>query len=492
MTDILSQIIEKRKADLLSLGVTFGIQIPEKRTRPVVPFLSECGTILEVKRASPSKGNIAPDLNPVELAKTYASAGTQAISVLTEPHFFKGSLTDLIQASGAIHTCSFLRKDFILEEEEIEVSYRCGADAVLLIARILETPLLLKLAARCRDFGMTPFIEIRSLDDLEKLKAAAAEGMVVGGVNARDLATFRLDPLIPAARRDLMPCKAVFESGALTPEAAAKARMLGFEGILIGEAAAKNPESAENLVRGFVNARPNPNGSFWKEIAKRREVLKKEKNARPLVKICGITNEEDAFLAKDLGADLLGFVFAESPRKTSATLVKNLREKLQANSQKPLLVGVITNPGSPEGKEAIALAQEGVLDAVQFHGISLPAFDAENDFAFYAALRVGSNDDMEQLQELLRKGEPRVMIDSRTPACAGGSGIPVSETWVEQAKDLAPLWLAGGISPENVEEIFRKWKPELIDLSSQIEAALGKKDSVKMKLFFEKINRSFS
>ena len=144
--DILAKIVRMRKADIERLGLNFGIEIPASRRRGHVEFLGTPGAILEVKRASPSKGDIAPDLVPTELATTYAEAHAQAISVLTEGNFFKGSLRDLIavadlmeeRAKKGLHACAVLRKDFLLYEDEIDIAYRCGADAVLLIARILD------------------------------------------------------------------------------------------------------------------------------------------------------------------------------------------------------------------------------------------------------------------------------------------------------------------------------------------------------------------
>ena len=120
MTDILTTIVEKRKADIKRLGVTFGFDIPEVRQRPVHPFLKQKGVILEVKRASPSKGDIAPDLNAAETARSYAKAGAAAISCLTETNYFKGTLDDLMAVCEAVPDTAVLRKDFLLTAEEVE------------------------------------------------------------------------------------------------------------------------------------------------------------------------------------------------------------------------------------------------------------------------------------------------------------------------------------------------------------------------------------
>ncbi|MBP5187634.1 MAG: bifunctional indole-3-glycerol phosphate synthase/phosphoribosylanthranilate isomerase, partial [Fibrobacterales bacterium] len=209
--DILRRIVERRRADVERLGPEFGAAVPAARRVGRTAFLGEPGAVFEVKRASPSKGDIAPDLDPVELATAYAEAGAQAVSVLTEGNFFKGSLDDLVAVAdlmerrrrNGLRACAVLRKDFLLSEEEVDVADRCGADAVLLIARILDGDRLAAMARRAAELGMRAFVEVRGREDLRKLEAAtsalggAAAGTIVAGVNSRDLATFRIDPLVP-------------------------------------------------------------------------------------------------------------------------------------------------------------------------------------------------------------------------------------------------------------------------------------------------------
>jgi indole-3-glycerol phosphate synthase/phosphoribosylanthranilate isomerase len=515
--DILDEIVGRRRDDYLRFGPTFGSTIPETRLRAPVPFLSAGGVILEIKRASPSKGDIAPYLDPVRLARQYEAAGARNISVLTERRFFKGGLEDLVAASAACPNVSFLRKDFLLYEDEIEIAWRAGADAVLLIARILDRALLLKMAARARSFGMTAFIEVRESDDVPKLEAAAKavaktgakvdakSDAILAGVNARDLATFQIDPLVPAAMRSRLPCKAVFESGASTPEACAFARRLGFDGILIGEAAARDPEAASSFVDSFASARPDWVGQFWREIARRaisRGAISRGDTARrrPLVKICGLTNAEDALLAADLGADLLGFVFAPSPRAASFDVVRDVAERLSQKHSKagarerPLLVGVIVDPDSKEAASAFRLALEGTLDAIQYQGdaglAGLKRIEKEGGsygFGRYAVVRVASGEDVERLRELAARGEPRALVDARVEGLAGGTGRTVAEALAAKAAEVSPLWLAGGLNPRNIRFVIERLGPELIDASSGLESSPGKKDPALLEEFFREI-----
>ena len=120
--NVVAEIVERRKEDIAEKGFTFGFDIPEKRTRPVNPFMQEKGVILEVKRASPSKGDIAPELDSAETAKKYAENGASAISCLTEENYFKGSLQDLINVCNAVPDVAVLRKDFLIDEEESDIA----------------------------------------------------------------------------------------------------------------------------------------------------------------------------------------------------------------------------------------------------------------------------------------------------------------------------------------------------------------------------------
>ena len=496
--DILAKIVRMRREDIKRLGLNFGIEIPEKRRRGHIEFLGTPGAILEVKRASPSKGDIAPDLDPVGLAATYADANAQAVSVLTEGNFFKGSLRDLIavadsmeeRTKNGLHACAVLRKDFLLFEDEIDIAYRCGADAVLLIARILDDEQLVKMAKRAQSFDMQAFVEVREVDDLRKLKVVtealgdAAAKTIVAGVNSRDLATFHTDPLVPAGIRNKLPAKAVFESGIHTPADAAYARNLGFTGILVGEAVAKNPPLAREVAFSFGSSCVNARGNFWKKIAELRDtkpLVEGNGMRRPLVKICGITRMEDGLCAVEAGADLLGFVFSNTKRLTTEKFVREMSAALP--SPKPLLVGVITDPESEEGRTAIKLAHEGILDAVQFHGVE----PGDAGCAYYCAARVGEPEDFERVVALRKDGEPRILLDAKVEGFPGGTGKTIPESLLrEKAGDL-PLWLAGGINPENVSAICEKFHPELIDVSSGVEDAPGIKNPEKIRKLFEKV-----
>jgi indole-3-glycerol phosphate synthase/phosphoribosylanthranilate isomerase len=244
--------------------------------------------------------------------------------------------------------------------------------------------------------------------------------------------------------------------------------------------------------------------------------------SRPLIKICGLTNADDALAAADLGADLLGFVFAESPRRASVHAVREIasllsrREKSAGSSsaasnvscsgtrlstpdRRPLLVGVIVDPASDAAKEAFNLVIEGVLDAIQYHGddpsSGLPAVDAAGGsygIGRYAAVRLGCDADLARIDELLKNGEPRVLIDARVEGIAGGTGKTIPKTLVRLAAEKSALWLAGGINPFNVRQYIEDFSPELIDASSGLESAREERIMSCLRHFSGKFSRSHS
>ena len=518
--DILDEIVAKRKADIAVLGYSYGCEVPERRGRAApVPFIAQKGAVLEVKRASPSKGDIAPGLDAGKTAACYAAAGAAAVSVLTERNFFKGSLDDLRAVCRAVDEAAaasgktpaaVLRKDFLLCPEEVDVAYRCGADAVLLIARILSTEQLILMAQRCAALGMTAFIELRLEEDVEKLRSVAAvvdKRFIVCGVNSRDLSTFTIDLLVPAGLlatiRSIMGADArvVFESGIRTPRAAAFAGSLGFTGMLLGEAAARSPGEAAALVSAFTGSVVQEgcrNAQTWLRYAAKVRERSLSGRQRPFVKICGLTSADDAVYAAGLGADFLGFVFsAGSPRCVSAPAVNSVVSGLEGAGYRSRVftVGVVTDMCSAEGQQAFSLLNSGVLDFVQLHGCmqqflgtrAAPQGQCATSaacVAHYGAVHIMEENDIAQLESLGREGEPRILIDACTPSAAGGTGIRIADGLVAAAAKKTRLWLAGGVTPGNAGDITARFCPELLDVASGVESSPGCKDKEKLSALF--------
>jgi indole-3-glycerol phosphate synthase len=190
--------------------------------------------IAEVKRASPSRGDLAAIPDPAHLASLYERGGASAISVLTEQRRFKGSLDDLTAVRDAV-SLPVLRKDFISTEYQVFEARAAGADIVLLIVAALDQPTLTRLLRLVEDLGMTALVETHSLDEVQR---ASDIGARLIGVNARDLSTFELDRDLFGRLRDSLPTDAiaVAESAVLTPDDVAHYRAAGADVVLIGEA----------------------------------------------------------------------------------------------------------------------------------------------------------------------------------------------------------------------------------------------------------------
>lgn len=508
MANILSEIVGRRRADVERLGHSHGFAVPESRTRPVTPFLASRGAILEVKRASPSKGDIAPDLDAAATARMYAEAGAAAISCLTETNYFRGTLGDLMDVCAAVDSFAaetgrtppaVLRKDFLLDVEDVDVAFRAGADAVLLIARMLDAGRISDMARRCAELGISALVEVREDGDLDKLAAAvgaAGTRAVAAGVNSRDLRDFSMDALIPASMLSRIRgisggLRVVFESGILSPRSASFAAEMGFGAILMGEAAARDPSGAAAFVSAFCSAEESANGRAWVSFAGGALAAR----SRPLVKVCGITRAEDAALAAELGADALGFVmWRGSARNVGAEAVRKIRRSLSSLLEDgripriPLLVAVVVDVRGEECAEAAALVSGGTLDFLQVHTLAsareFVGDGALSGIPHYCAVNVGSEADVGAVAELFALGEPRVLVDAGSASGIGGTGERVGGGLVRAAAKSRRLWLAGGINAGNVAEVVREFRPELVDVSSGLESSPGVKDAGKMRSFF--------
>ncbi len=249
------------------------------------------GAIAEFKRRSPSAGDLRPGGDVADVARGYAAGGARAMSVLVDERF-DGSWDDLRAARSATDV-PLLAKGFFSTPEHLRVAREAGADAALLILRDLDDRTTRERMDAAEALGLDTLVEAHDAGELAR--AVALDAPVVG-INARDLGTFHVDraaqlELVARAPRDRV---VVAESGIETRAQAAAAELAGASAVLVGS----------TLMR---SADPG---------AKLRELVQ-----RPLVKVCGLTRQEDVDVAVDAGADLVGFILAaESPRRTDALL----------------------------------------------------------------------------------------------------------------------------------------------------------------------------
>ncbi len=242
MATVLDKIVATKWREIAAAKAA----IPENRLRgmaeqaaPPRDFFSALSAggpirlIAEVKKASPSKGVIRADFDPVEIAKTYEQHGASCLSVLTDREYFQGSLDDLAAVRGAVQL-PLLRKDFILDAYQIYQARAHGADAVLLIAECLDDCNLRKLHNLAVSLQMSPLVELYEPQNLQRVFDA---GVTLIGINNRDLRTFEVDLEHTLRMRALVPdeCVLVSESGIRTRADVERLQSAGVDAILVGE-----------------------------------------------------------------------------------------------------------------------------------------------------------------------------------------------------------------------------------------------------------------
>ncbi len=260
-TDFLTQIVNRKKEDIaITRSIIPQIELEEMArakvaSRPFFDRLKQPGPgginiIAEIKRASPSKGDIRVDLDPGAYAAQYEKGGAVAISVLTDAPYFKGSIEDML-AARANSAIPILRKEFIVSEYQVYESAAAGADAILLIARILKPEELKDLLDLCRELGMDALVEIHNPEDAQK--AAFAKARLVG-INNRNLSTFKTDlkvamEMVALLEPDQVPVAA---SGISGPDDIKANLSVGIFNFLIGESIVRSHDPAafiQNLMR---------------------------------------------------------------------------------------------------------------------------------------------------------------------------------------------------------------------------------------------------
>ena len=367
--------------------------------------------IAEVKRRSPSAGDLRPDADPAKLAAQFAKAGAAAISVLVDGRF-GGTIDDLVAARAAT-AAPLLAKGFFSTEEQLRELRESGADAVLLILSDLDDATAKRLLAYTLELGVDALVEAHTADELQRAMALDAH---VIGVNARDLSTFRIDrkqqlDLISRAAGDSL---IVAESGVTTRAQGAAAELAGADAILVGSALMQAPDPQ----------------------AKLRELL-----SRPLVKVCGLTRQEDVDAAVEAGADLLGFILVDkSPRRAEAVL------------------------DVPDTVLSVAVFVEDTTET------------RANLIQFYP-------DD----GGTVRGREALLMREGREVARVLDQPWQSSDPthWSTAAAATGRVVLAGGLGPDNVRDAIVAVHPWGVDAASSLEREPGVKDHDKVRAFVQ-------
>ncbi len=416
---------------------------------------SRIGLIAEVKRASPSKGIFALDIDPVELAQIYTANGATAISVLTESHFFLGSFDDLAAIKQAVHV-PVLCKDFIIDEYQVYEARAWGADAILLICAILDQIQLQRLLKVAQYLNMHCLVEVHTSEEVQR---AIAAGASIIGINCRNLKTFQIHPDLVRELRPLIPKDTVVvaESGI---HASADARCLArydVQAMLVGE----------SLVTS-------------QDIPAQIRTLLKGANENVQVKICGLSTTDQILTARDAGIDLLGLMFYEqSSRYIQPQAAKEILKTYEDGQISPDTVGIFVNKEADYINDVV---EQVGLHLVQLHGDESPEFCTCIHRPVIKALRLNEKSDP-NLTEEYNHTTWRILLDTPTDRW-GGTGETHDWVLARSIAQQTPIFLAGGLTPENVGEAIQHVHPWGVDVSSGVETN-GKKDVKKIQAFVE-------
>lgn len=422
--------------------------------------------ICEVKKASPSKGIIAEDFPYLDIVKEYEVAGAAAISVLTEPDFFKGDKKYLQEIASTVKI-PVLRKDFIIDEYQIYQAKVWGASAILLICACLDVPTLTKFRELADSLGLSSLVEAH---DEHEVQMAIDCGARIIGVNNRNLKDFTVDVQNSVRLRNLVQDDVIFvsESGLETPEDIQVLRDNNIGVALMGETFMRSPNKVEKLAYLY--------GSTY---------------YTPKVKMCGISKVETIPAVVEAKPDYMGLVFAPSKRQVTVDQAKTLVEALhkqytkrynngteQSNNDEIKTVGVFVNETLDN---LVTIATEVNLDAVQLHG--------DEDEAFIQSLKERTNVEVWKAVQIRSAADAEKWIDSSADMLLfdayhkderGGTGEVFD--WSSLDEFERPFMLAGGIDSTNVARAIRTVRPYGIDISSGIETE-GVKDDEKIKAF---------
>ena len=415
--------------------------------------------ICEVKKASPSKGIIAEHFPYLDIAKEYEVAGAAAISVLTEPDFFKGDKKYLQEIASTVKI-PVLRKDFIIDEYQIYQAKVWGASAILLICACLDVPTLTKFRELADSLGLSSLVEAH---DEKEVQMAIDCGARIIGVNNRNLKDFTVDVQNSVRLRNLVQDDVIFvsESGLETPEDIQVLRDNNIGVALMGETFMRSPNKVEKLAYLY-------GPTYY----------------TPKVKMCGISKVETILAVVEAKPDYMGLVFAPSKRQVTIDKAKILVEELHKqcinhyDTKVVKTVGVFVNETVDN---LVTIANEANLDAVQLHG--------DEDEAFIQSLKERTNVDVWKAVQIRSAADAEAWIDSSADMLLfdayhkderGGTGEVFDWSCLDAFE--RPFMLAGGIDCTNVARAIRTVRPYGIDISSGIETN-GVKDDEKITAF---------
>jgi indole-3-glycerol phosphate synthase/phosphoribosylanthranilate isomerase len=430
---ILEQIIAHKQQEINTLEAQ-EVDLP-RRDFFSAATRSGFNLIAELKKRSPSNPQIINGKFDVpKLASELEQGGAQALSVLTDKRFFGGSFNYLAEAKKAT-SLPILAKDFFISKRQITLAKKAGADAILLIARILTNEKLEELYNFADKLRLTVLLEIANEEDLEKALKTKARLI---GINNRDLDTFKLD------------LKTTFKLAKLLKN---QAEQTGFERKIITLSGFKGSDVqlVKQLTSGVLV------GTEIMQAADKKAKIQEFTRPKPLLKICGLRDETIATELAELDVDLIGLNFAPTSRR-HIPLLKAEKIKALLNPQQKL-VGIFLDP---ELSVVSRIARHLDLDFIQIHGTT----SSKLEFPQTAAsplIQAQSVKSLASLAELMPTGD-LLLFDGADP----GSGTSFDHQLLTAENTLKPFFIAGGVNHKNAREIISKFQadPNFIGLDT--------------------------
>lgn len=475
--NILLEIVERKKHDLVSshsefISKSHGIlnKFQDDNTfKQAIITGKNVSLIAEIKFASPTSPHLGSKEELLDRAKRYEKTGADAISIITESHFFKGDVAFVSQVKKTVGI-PVLQKDFVIDERQIYQAKEIGSDALLLIARLIDEKTLQYFVDVCFDLGIEPVVEINSEEDLEK--ATKTKTKIIA-VNSRDLETFDIDVTRACELIKQIPdtfIKLGF-SGINSQEEVEQYKNAGTRGVLVGTSLmrAKNIAEFINSLRALSES-PSRRAPALRGVRvsgrSSTSATRKKNNNNVKVKICGIRTLENAQEAIAAGADFLGFNFVPTSKRYIDP--KNAKKIIDAIRGSIKIVGIFKNQPVEEVNK---IAEVLDLDFVQLHGEENEAYMRQINKRIIKKYDIKS--DFE-----INKQNAYTLIDREVQ----GEGKMVD---LEKAKKIVnkyPTFFSGGLTSDNVAEVVKKVKPFAVDVAGGVETN-GKIDNDKMKRF---------
>lgn len=443
--------VEKRKKKL-PLQKLKKIVKPSIRDFSAALLRGKPSLIAEIKYRSPASGSLTKnDKSVVTMAKVYENSGAQAISIVTDEHYFAGSLNNLEKARSATSVTPILCKDFIIDEYQIYEARHFGADAILLIVSILSKDQIQQFLDIAQSLKMAAIVEVHTE---EELRMALSTTAAIIGINNRDLHTFEVHLLTTKKLAPLIPDdKIIISESGISSAHDLKKLSKRIDAVLMGTALMKSKNPAQ-LIRSLIGP------------------------TRPLVKYCGIRSLRDAIFCQESGVDYIGLNFVPKSHRfislqKAAEIIRTLREQKKSKLR---IVGIFQDQ---ELSDVNSIAQQLDLDYIQLSGNELVNYVKKCVKPVIKGISIRRKSDFLKIDRY-RGGISSLILDGKKP----GAGKPFDHSLLKKIK--TPFLLAGGLSLDNLKTAMSTVHPFGIDVASGIETG-EQIDQQKMKKIIQMI-----